>query len=230
MAPTHKSLASRLFLYHLCYFLAMRFLPPATALLINALWPLLIVVFAGFLPNQKMRIQHLIAALIGLIALALLVGSLNFGTSPHFKYGIAFALACAFIWSSYSVSARLLPDVPTNAVSAFCLLTGLVSLIFHLLFENTQLKFSSTELLATLILGLGPMGLAFYAWDYAMKHGNVAKIGALSYAAPVSGTLLLVIFGFDKATPTLFVACALIIIASIIASLPKRGDDKDTPP
>jgi hypothetical protein len=40
-------------------------------------------------------------------------------------------------------------------------------------------------------LGLGPMGTAFYLWDYAMKRGDPRVVGTLAYATPVLSTALL---------------------------------------
>ena len=42
--------------------------------------------------------------------------------------------------------------------------------------------------LAIALLGLGPTGLAFLAWDYATKHGRLPLLGALSYLAPLLST------------------------------------------
>jgi len=42
-------------------------------------------------------------------------------------------------------------------------------------------------------LGVGPAGGAFFLWDIGVKHGDIRALGALSYAAPVLSTLLLVI-------------------------------------
>src|SRR5258708_11903811 len=41
------------------------------------------------------------------------------------------------------------------------------------------------------ILGLGPMGLAFLAWDAALKQGDPRAIAALSYFTPLFSTALL---------------------------------------
>ena len=40
-------------------------------------------------------------------------------------------------------------------------------------------------------LGLGPMGAAFYLWDFAMKRGDPRVVGVLAYATPVLSTALL---------------------------------------
>ncbi|MEM6761105.1 MAG: EamA family transporter, partial [Pseudomonadota bacterium] len=47
-----------LFGYHALYFTALRLAPAAEASLIAYLWPLLIVLFSGLLPGEKLRAGH----------------------------------------------------------------------------------------------------------------------------------------------------------------------------
>lgn len=74
------------------------------------------------------------------------------------------------------------------------------------------------EWLAVFLLGAGPLGAAFYLWDYGVKHGNIQHIGVLSYATPVLSTLLLVVAGKGNATPDLGIACLLIVSGAVIAT------------
>jgi drug/metabolite transporter (DMT)-like permease len=77
---------------------------------------------------------------------------------------------------------------------------------------------TSGQWLAILGLGLGPVGLAFYVWDYGVKNGDIRLLGVAAYAAPVLSTLILVGAGFAAATPSLAIACALIVAGAAIAS------------
>lgn len=36
------------------------------------------------------------------------------------------------------------------------------------------------QCIAILVLGIGPTGLAFLAWDYATKHGRLPMLGAFA--------------------------------------------------
>ena len=62
--------ATGLFAYHLLYFSALRLAPAAEAGLIAYLWPLLIVVFSGLLPSEKLRAGHLLGAAGAIEAIA----------------------------------------------------------------------------------------------------------------------------------------------------------------
>ena len=62
-----------LFGYHFAYFMGMRLAPPVEAGLLNYLWPLLIVVFAGFLPEERLRKRQVAGALLGFAGAGLIV-------------------------------------------------------------------------------------------------------------------------------------------------------------
>jgi len=210
---------SGLFGYHFFYFLAIQHAPAIEANLINYLWPLFIVLFSSFLPKEKLRWFHVVGVFCGLIGVFFLIskdGGLNFET--RYIYGYIYAFVAALIWSSYSVLSRLFGDVPTSAVGGFCGLTAILSLCCHLLFESTVVP-NMTEFLVIIALGLGPVGGAFFVWDYGVKKGDIQLLGSLSYAAPLLSTLLLVALGLSEPSPMTWIACSFIILGSLISSL-----------
>lgn len=207
-----------LFGYHLFYFIALQQAPAVEASLIAYLWPLLIVLFSALLPHETLRWFHVAGAIVGFLGAGLLVSqgrSLSF--SSQYSLGYLAALACALTWSSYSVLSRRWGAIPTSAVGGFCLVTAILSWCCHLLFEQTVLP-QSSQWLAILGLGLGPVGLAFYTWDYGVKHGNIKLLGALSYAAPLLSTILLVACGLADASWRLALSCLLIIGGAVLAA------------
>ncbi|HYD30278.1 MAG TPA: EamA family transporter [Azospirillaceae bacterium] len=207
-----------LFGYHFFYFLALRAAPPVEANLLNYLWPLLIVVFSGFLPGERLRLPHALGALAGLAGTALLVteGGLS-GIKAEYLPGYLSAVACAVTWAAYSVLSRLFGSVPTDAVGGFCLATSLLAAVCHFVFETTVVP-QGTEWLAVLLLGLGPVGAAFFVWDHGVKHGDIKALGALSYATPLLSTFLLIVSGRAQAGLTVWIACTLIVGGAILAS------------
>jgi drug/metabolite transporter (DMT)-like permease len=210
-----------LFGFHACYFFALKFAPPAEAGLISYLWPLLIVLFAALLPGERLLARHVAGALFGLAGTAVLLGR-GFDLSATYLPGYAAALGAALIWAVYSVVARLFASVPTEAVAGFCLATALLSVPFHFALEPTVWPAGAGEWLAVIGLGLGPVGLAFFAWDRGMKRGDVQLLGVAAYAAPVLSTALLVLAGYAEASWRLALACALIVGGALLASLGRR--------
>ena len=209
-----------LFLYHAVYFAALRLAPPAEAGLIAYLWPLLIVLLSAFLPGEKLRAGHVIGAISGFAGVAVLLAGKNGGLGFKGDYlnGYLLAFLCAFIWSGYSILSRRYKDAPTEMVAAYCLLTSLLSLLAHLLFETTVWPEANSQWLAIIALGIGPVGAAFYLWDRGVKQGDIRLLGVLSYAAPILSTLLLVIVGFAEASLSLAVATLFIVGGAFLAS------------
>jgi drug/metabolite transporter (DMT)-like permease len=208
-----------LFGYHALYFIALRLAPPAEAQLFNYLWPLLIVLFSAFLPNEKLKSHHIIGVLLGLAGtLVLIAGMRGVEIRPEYITGYACALGAALVWSIYSVLSRPFKDVSTDAVAGFCLATSGLSLICHLLFEQTIWPSSAVQWLCILALGIFPVGLAFYAWDRGVKRGDIRALGAASYAAPLISTILLVIFGYAEPRWPLALATVLITLGGVVAA------------
>ncbi len=207
-----------LFGYHFFYFVALGNAPAVDASLIAYLWPLLIVVFSALLPGERLRWFHFAGAVMGLAGAALLVtkgGEVAF--DARYSLGYLAAAACALTWSSYSVANRRFGAVPTEVVGGFCGAVALLGLLCHLLVETT-VRPQGLQWLAILGLGLGPVGAAFFVWDYGTKHGNIQVLGAFSYAAPLLSTLILIAFGRAEATWVVGLACLLIVAGAVLAS------------
>ncbi len=207
-----------LFGYHALYFSALRLAPAAQAGLIAYLWPLLIVVFSGFLPGERVRAGHLIGAAVGFAGAALIIAQETVGYDARFLPGYMLALVCALTWSTYSVVSRRIGDAPTQSVAVFCLASAALSLPLHLLFETTVWPDTALSWLSVIGLGLGPVGLAFFVWDIGVKQGDIQLLGAASYAAPLLSTLVLVLAGIAAPTVSLGVAAVLVTGGAVIAA------------
>ena len=207
-----------LFGYHLFYFIALRNAPAIEASLIAYLWPLLIVLLAAFLPGESLHWFHLMGACTGFLGAILLVtNGESFSFEAKYALGYLAALICALTWSSYSVLSRRFGAIPTASVGSFCGVTAILALACHLLFEEPVWP-ANGEWLAIIGLGLGPVGASFFTWDYGVKHGNIKVLGALSYAAPLLSTFLLILFGLAEATWVIGVACLLITGGAMLAA------------
>ncbi|CAK0754275.1 Aromatic amino acid exporter YddG [Azospirillaceae bacterium] len=214
-----------LFGWHFCYFQAVRLAPPIEASMINYLWPLLMVLMSTHLPNdrlskEKLRWTHAVGALSGLTGAALLIthGGQSLTLRTEHLPGYLAAAACAMIWSSYSVLSRRINDVPTEAVTGFCFVTALLATLCHALTETTNAP-HGVEWPAIAMMGLGPIGAAFFAWDYGVKRGDIRLLGVFSYGTPLLATALMFLFGRAEETGNeVWTACALIIGGALLAN------------
>lgn len=207
-----------LFGYHLLYFSALRTAPPAEAGLIAYLWPLFIVLFSGLLPGERLRPGHVIGGVIGFVGAALIVAQGLTGVSAANLLGYVLAFACAITWAVYSVGSRRFGTVPTASVTVFCLATALLSFGAHLVVETTAWPEDPRGWMSLVLLGAGPVGLAFFFWDIGVKRGDIQLLGVASYAAPVLSTAALVLAGQAEPTPILLLAAVLITGGAALAA------------
>jgi drug/metabolite transporter (DMT)-like permease len=164
-----------------------------------------------------------IAAVIGFAgaALAITSGGELTGTG---SWGYFYAILAAVIWATYSLLTKRLPHFDTALVGVFALVSGCLSLIAHLVFEQPVAP-TAWEWLLLVLMGLGPLGGAFYLWDYALKNGDPQRIGLLSFLTPLLSTTLLLLVTGKPLTLQLLLAGVLIIGAAVLGSRVKKKQD-----
>jgi drug/metabolite transporter (DMT)-like permease len=214
-----------LFGYHFMLFMALRLAPAVEANLINYLWPLLMVVLAPvLLKNMRLRPVHLGAALLGFGGASLaILGSADGGADPAATgsagtvAGYLAALAAAVMWSSYSLLTQRVAAFPTAAIGLFALMSGVLSLLCHWALEAPT-PLSVRDMLLLGLMGLGPLGGAFYLWDKALKLGDARQIGILSYLTPLGSTALLIVVTGRQWSWSIAVAACMIMAAAVLGT------------
>ena len=234
--PTLCLGVATLFGFHFFLFLALRMAPSVEVNLVNYVWPLLIVVLSPlYLPSDKLRPVHVLAAALGFAgaALAILGGSgAALGSSAataasatssfsHPAWAYLLALASAFLWANYSLQTKRLAladrSFPAAAIGLFGLVSGLLSLLCHGLLEPA-VRLGLREGLLMGVMGLGPLGAAFLLWDKALKLGDARQIGILSYLTPLASTVLLLVVTQRALSWHVALAAALIVGAAILGT------------
>jgi drug/metabolite transporter (DMT)-like permease len=206
-----------LFGYHFLYFTAFRLSPTAETGLIAYLWPLFIVLMSGLLPGERLRSTHVIGALVAFAGAAVIVLGRG-GEDAGSALGQVLAFLCALTWAGYSVLSRRLGAVPTESVTIYCLATAALSVVAHLMLEQTIWPQSAYGWGAVLALGIGPVGAAFFTWDIGMKRGDIQLLGVASYAAPLLSTLALIAAGIARPTWAIALAAVLISLGALLAA------------
>ena len=207
-----------LFGYHFLYFTAFRLAPYAETGLIAYLWPLFIVLMSGVLPGERLRPMHIAGALLAFGGAALVLARGSMTLQPGALAGMGLALGCALTWAVYSVASRRLGAVPSEAVTVYCLATAVLSGIAHLALEPTMAPVGAAGWVSVALLGLGPVGLAFFTWDIGMKRGDIQLLGVASYVAPLLSTLALIVSGRAEASSLLLLAAAMITGGAALAA------------
>ena len=175
--------------YHAALFFAFTLAPRVPVNLVNYCWPLVLVLLGGWVEGG-LRPRALVGAVAGFGGAALAVCSGDgAGFETRHLAGYACAAFAAVAWPVFSV---LLPRVPgaQGRMAGFCLWSGLAAAALVPLTGGSPVPDTAT-LAAAVYIGVGPLGLAFAAWEAALARTSAQSLGALSYVTPVASTLLL---------------------------------------
>lgn len=206
-----------LFGYHFMLFLGLQNAPAVEANLVNYLWPLLIVLLSPvFTKSLALNFRYVLAAISGFAGAALAITSNGAGFGfDSIELGYLFALAAAVIWATYSLGTTKVPSFPTPAIGLFALVSGVLAILAHFLFEPAA-SISSGDWVLLAVLGAGPLGGAFYLWDAALKIGDPRRIGLLAFLTPLLSTALLVLVSGGSVSWQLLIATALIVGGALL--------------
>jgi drug/metabolite transporter (DMT)-like permease len=213
-----------LFGYHFMLFLALQTAPAVEANLVNYLWPLLIVLLSPlFTKSLSLNFRYVLAAIAGFSGAVLAITSNGAGFGfASIEVGYFFALAAAVIWATYSLATTKVPRFPTPAIGLFALVSGVLALGAHFVFEPAA-SISATDWLLLLVLGIGPLGGAFYLWDAALKIGDPRRIGLLAFLTPLLSTVLLVVVSGNSMSWQLLLATGLIVGGALLGPRSSSG-------
>ena len=214
-----------LFGFHFLLFVALRHAPAVEANLINYLWPLGMVVMAPlFLPALRLRALHVAAAVLGFAGAAVaILGRSEGGFAGlaggvlEWHWGYLLALASAFVWSSYSLLTRRVPPFATSAIGGFALVSGVLALLCHAWLEP-RVVLTANDWMLIALLGLGPLGGAFFLWDAALKAGDPRRIGLLAFLTPLLSTALLLVLNGQPLRWSIALAALMIVGGALLGS------------
>lgn len=207
-----------IFGYNFLYFFALQNAPAIEASLINYLWPLLIVLFSPIiLTGYRLKAYHIIGTAAGFAGAGLIVTGGHLSLDMANLNGYLYGAGAAVTWSLYSLLTKKVPPFSTAAVGLFTTISGLMALGIHFLIEPVYVP-THQDWMFLVLLGVGPLGAAFFTWDAAMKKGDPRIIGALSYLTPLTSTLVLVVLGGHEFKSTTGIAMVLIVVGALIGS------------
>jgi drug/metabolite transporter (DMT)-like permease len=212
-----------LFGYHAFLFKAFALAPaaPVEVNLINYLWPLVLVLLTPLFVGGGLRPHHVLGGVLGFLGAALVIVGGTELSAAHLE-AYAFALAAAFTWPVYTLMCKRLPPFPSQAVPGFCLASGLLAAALATAQGDswgTLAQLSGAQWACLVALGLGSEGIAFIAWDAAIKRGDPRVIGSLAYLTPLLSTVALSLGSHHPLGWHAAAALALIIAGAAIGSL-----------
>ena len=209
-----------LFGFHFCYFMALKTAPAIEVSLIVYLWPLLLSVMVA---KRGCRLNALLGGILGFVGIVFIMAEkAQMSITGVAVLGYLFSLLCAVIWSTYSwylsSAEGDIDDIGWLSLAVAVLSLAVLSLAAHLLLETGHWHLASSEWIGIVLLGLGPVGGAFYLWDNGLKYGNRQLLASMSFGAPLISALVLAMAGLNRWSEEIVLALVLITVGALIAN------------
>ena len=195
----------------------------AQAALIFSLFPLLTLLLAAALGQERITWQLLTGVLLSIAGVALaLVPKLGAGTSSHWWGELAVVVA-ALTGAICSVLYRpFLRRYPTVPVSAFAMLASVLFLALLASAEQWPQRLaaiSAPAWAAVVFIGVSS-GVGYFWWLYALKHESPTRVTVFLALNPVTAAILGWALLGERLPATAIGALALIALALWLATRP----------
>jgi len=157
------------FLYYLLLFKAYSILPAQEALVLNFIWPIMLVLLSIPLLKQKIKLKSIFAILISFLGVFLIATR---GRPLAFRFtniaGVSLALASSVIWALFWI--YNVKDKTDGIVKLFLNFAfGSLFIFLAMLLTSSPWLPSLSGLLGAIYIGLFEMGITFLLWLKALK-------------------------------------------------------------
>lgn len=216
------------FVYYLVLLEAYYRLPAQTAMVINYLWPVMLVLLSVPLLRQHLRARDLagMALSFGGVAVLALGSTLPGGGRPGMA-GLALAFASTLFWALYWIlNMRAAGDPVARLATGF--LWGVAYLMaFGLLTGNlASLVWKPEAVAGALWVGLFEMGLTYVVWLRALSLAeSSAEVGSLIYITPFAALVFISLVAGEPLQSATFIGLVLVL-----AGLRVQGRSGDRAP
>lgn len=200
-----------------CYFAALAWGDPARIALVTYLWPVVFVVGANWLAGRGVRLRVLLGMAIAFAGVAPLVAGDGGGAeTPLPAYGLG--LLSGGAWAFFSVYLRQAGTIPFRGYARLFGQAALLALGLYLLTGQAGGSPEPGDWLAAALIGIGPYGIAFMTWGFALRQGPTDLLGVMTYMVPVISAVLLVLTGYSEPEPMLLVATLAVVGGALLST------------
>lgn len=206
------------FFYNLLFYMGSARMPAQQAMVVNDLWPALIIVFSCFLLKEKMTMAKAAAVVLSFIGIIVVVTNGNF-RSFRFESmaGIVFCLMDAVCYALYSVLGKRETYDKGLAVFVAYASGTVFALAGSVLFGHFSLP-EGKQLTGLIYNGIVCNALPYLLWAFALDNGNTAVIANLAYLAPFV-SLLVTHFVLGEEITIWSVLGLVLIVSGILLQL-----------
>ena len=202
------------FLYYLVLLYAYQGLPAQIAMVVNYLWPVILVLLAVPILGQKLTAGSLAGVLVsfsGVVLMAL------FGRDflPIALYPLLLAFLSTIVWAVYwLLNTRSTGEA--NAVLAMSFFFGSFYLALYGAVTGESFVPVTESLLWVVYVGVFEMGVTYMMWNAALKKASsAAAVGSLIFITPFLALVPIALVVGESIAPTT-IAGLMLVVAGIL--------------
>lgn len=204
------------FLSNAMLLLGIQFSNSSTASLINAMSPILVVMFAWLLLKEKLTLRKILAILISVIGAIIIIGRPSKGVS---LIGIVFSIASVVLWSLVIIlvkklSAKYHPLTITAYGMLIAAVFSLPSGLIYNFFTGASINYSVPIILNVVYISIVCTALSHATWNFCLSKIDVSKCASFYPIQPMS-SMLLGYFVLGESMNTGFLIGSAFIILSM---------------
>ncbi|MFW6368933.1 MAG: EamA family transporter [Spirochaetota bacterium] len=203
------------------YFSALPLGDPARITLVTYIWPVGFIVLVNRIQGRPVELHVIFGAAVAFAGVApLIISDTGAVGTPLIAY--AAGVAAGGSWIVFSLYLRYAGSIPFRGYARLFSHAAVGAALLHVSSGGSFSGASPLEWLVAGVIGLGPYGVAFMSWGFALRNGPSGLLGVLNYFVPVLSASLLVLFGHSQPEPQLATATLAVVAGSMIASHERR--------
>jgi drug/metabolite transporter (DMT)-like permease len=202
------------FVYYLVLLEAYYRIPAQIAMVINYLWPVMLVLLSVPLLHQALRSRDVTGMLLSFGGVAVLAfGGISRGGARPETAGLALALASTLIWALYWIlNMRAAGDPVARLASNFIWGVALLAGWGLVTGKLGGLDWRTGALAGALWVGLFEMGLTYVIWLRALSLArSSAEVGSLIYITPFASLAFIAIVAREPLQAATFAGLILVV-------------------
>jgi drug/metabolite transporter (DMT)-like permease len=199
----------------------------AQIVLVNYLWPVLVVLLGVALRVDRARpATALAAAALGFAGVVASLGPEAFARPAGSLAPHGLALVGATFWSLYSVLLRRW-RVPIESCGSTIQFAACAAMAAALAGSGWQALAARPGVAAGLVVavvhGIGPVGLGYALWEIGMKRGDARVVAVAANFIPLANAGLVALLFHEAASPWLIPGALLITAGALVARRASRA-------
>ncbi len=204
------------YIYYLLLYFGYKYAVGLEVLVVQYLWPVLIVVFGAVILKESLTYRKLVAVSLGFVAVVTVVTK---GDISSIDISNTKVLVLVFIgagsFALFSVLSKRITLEPIGAITGYFLVATVSSWISMMIFSDVRLP-QTTDIAPIVINGVFLNGISYLFWIKALKLKDASYIAPYIYATPVLSAFLLIIIFDEPLYISYLFSLGLVIISGLI--------------